>query len=779
MPAKTVSARRKAGASEESKSGVGSRRRESKLVRRLREKAPESLAILRALSSLISNRTMAASVRLVGNPRIWWKKVSPGVPLDDSFAGFKPLFQRKWMKKVHPEDRARIEGIKPVPVVPEPFEFRFKSVTGAYRTMAVHSTPIFGPAGKLVGILSLYRDTSKERKYEEDAERERVYREQIEVALRQENRRRLGAERVARKQSQALSSSLDLLLKNPEHPQFTRGILRAITRECDSIWATLWSFEDGHSVRRAVYHADLTVEKAVEGFAQKYPTDMERLGQLYREMLEEHRCPLALPNDDPRVPKRIGGFYETIEVRGVMLTPLIKGNILVGGITYLHKQTAHRIDPGKVAFLEAMGKQMMLASSMQSLSETAREAERARENERQALEREGELMRISKLLRLSLSEGADDFQRSDLLLKGVIQNVAELCAAETVSLWRWNDDLEYYVPSWEWKGSRAAAFPIEAGEMLGQLAAASHAGLINAWAKAGDGRIDRISIPRVRKFLDEVCPRGTKLQSSHILGVPLVFNEEVRGFILVSTSADRPSDPQRLALRALALQATLILRLHELASAQRSAALVGERSRIARDMHDLLAQSFSGITLQVEAMKAECPMMPMPIRARLDKIRVQADRSVEEVRRSIQMLRPSLLGDHTLADALVSLGRETESIHEIAVKVAVKGELPEFDPRTKTHLFSVAFEAVQNAIQHAAAKTISISLKRISQRIRLEIEDDGGGFDLDQCDEAGSPRAHYGLLHMKERAREIGGLFNLTSAKGAGTRVEISVRDPS
>ncbi|MDD5199854.1 MAG: sensor histidine kinase [Terrimicrobiaceae bacterium] len=607
-------------------------------------------------------------------------------------------------------------------------------------------------------------------------EKELRYQREVERALRRESRMRAAAERVVRKQSQALSNTLNLLLREPEHADFVRAILRAITRECEGLWATFWEIDRAKEpASRAIsFYCDLEIEGAVEGFTAGHPREVARLARLYLALLKDHRCTIVLAADDPRVPRAIRSFYEVLQVRSMLLTPLLVSNELLGWICHLSKEAANRIHPDKVAFLEATGKQTILATHLKSLGEAARVSERARERERAAIEKEAELNRIGRLLRVPLIEASGELEGIDALLKGVLQNMVGLLEGESASLWKRDGDPDAHAPILLWRDGRPFLLPPDESRELGLLARTNHHALLKLWSGADDILIEKSSSPRMRRFLGEASPHREALSGSHIVTIPLSFNDEAPGFVLISTSRiPRRADERCLAVKALALQAALALRLHRLSKAQRRAALAGERNRIARDMHDLLAQAFSGIALQIEAMRAECPDLPAAVTERLEKIRDHAGRSVDAVRRSIQMLRPALLDNHTLADALVSLGREMEMACGIPIKVSTGRGVPPLDSKLEIHLFSIASEAMRNATRHACSRRITVSLRNIRGRLSMVVQDDGLGFEGSTI--RGGKPAHFGLANMRERARDIGGSLTVRSRPGSGTRVEVAV----
>ena len=609
----------------------------------------------------------------------------------------------------------------------------------------------------------------------EERRRELAYLRQVEVALTRESKRRAMAERAVRKQSQALSNTLGLLLRKPEFPDFFVAILRAITRECGALWASYWeASEDGTFSRVISSHRDREVEGAVGRFVVANLKDMERLGRLYHELLETHRCSIILEAEDRRVPRTIRRFYGELGVRTVVFAPLLAGNRLIGFINYLSPDASKPVDPDKVAFLEGTTKQAALAVHLRTLSDEAREADRARESERAARRREEEISRISKLLLPSAVDTLEGEEGEiEALLGGILKNMVRVVGGAAASLWKWDESRQSASPIWGWDRGAARRLTPDAAEHLEGLSQRRHAKLVKSWVVADDLMDEPVRSKPVRWFLEQILPSGV-VAGNRLLVAPLKVGNESQGFVLIVVAGEKwKMDERRLTLKALALQAGLVFRLDELSMAERSVALAAERSRIARDLHDLIAQSFGGIALQIEAIRAQFPDLPAPASERLQRIREQAVRGVDEVRRSIQMLRPALLDDRTLADALRSLASETEALHGIPVRMTIGPKFPALGSKVEFHLFAIASEAVQNAARYSGASFIALSLRKSSDRVLLLIRDNGCGFDERRKTQA--PGAGFGLRSMEDRARAMGGTVSIHSKPGAGTRVQASI----
>jgi signal transduction histidine kinase len=258
----------------------------------------------------------------------------------------------------------------------------------------------------------------------------------------------------------------------------------------------------------------------------------------------------------------------------------------------------------------------------------------------------------------------------------------------------------------------------------------------------------------------------------------------------LSTPNNRPEafTPDEIDLaQALANQIALAVRLNRLAvqasdaaitaerervahsrSAEREAAVLGERNRLAREIHDTLAQAFVGVITLLEAAKDPAARRPEKAHAcLLDALQVARD-GLDEARRSVRALRPLPLDGGDLTQALNRLaGRPDDG--GPAVAVHVHGRTRPLAAKIEEELFRVAKEALTNSLRHAKASLVSIDLTFDAPLIRLEVRDDGGGFDTQLPD---APTT-FGITGMRERVDRIGGTLTVESTLGGGTVVTV------
>jgi signal transduction histidine kinase/ligand-binding sensor domain-containing protein len=201
-----------------------------------------------------------------------------------------------------------------------------------------------------------------------------------------------------------------------------------------------------------------------------------------------------------------------------------------------------------------------------------------------------------------------------------------------------------------------------------------------------------------------------------------------------------------------------------------------ERARLAREIHDTLAQGFVGISSQLDAVAMCLPDETSPVRKYLDMARRMARHSLTEARRSVMDLRAAALEGQDLAAALESGTRMWTAGSGVELDVAVTGGPAELPQEMEQHLLRIAQEAVTNVLKHAGASRIAIKLHLEARKIYLRIVDNGRGFD--QQGVFSSLGGHFGLIGMRERAERLGGELRLASHPGEGTEVEVMVPLP-
>jgi signal transduction histidine kinase len=230
-----------------------------------------------------------------------------------------------------------------------------------------------------------------------------------------------------------------------------------------------------------------------------------------------------------------------------------------------------------------------------------------------------------------------------------------------------------------------------------------------------------------------------------------------------------------LSLCALAL-AGFVYQLYRLRVRQVAArydAVLAERNRIAREIHDTLAQGFAALSVQLEILSRLLDDAPQPVRQHLAEARALVRDSLAEARRSIWELRSQSAASNDLAAQLGKLTQPPRDNGQPRVTLDVQGTFRPLPENIELELLRIAQESVRNATRHAHASHIRMTLAFGRKLVTLLVKDDGVGFDL--AKRLGSQQGHYGLDGMRERARQIGARLSVESAPGQGTTVFVEV----
>ena len=210
-----------------------------------------------------------------------------------------------------------------------------------------------------------------------------------------------------------------------------------------------------------------------------------------------------------------------------------------------------------------------------------------------------------------------------------------------------------------------------------------------------------------------------------------------------------------------------LLEANLVAEEQQRGAIVEERTRFAREIHDTLAQGFTGIMMQLNA--AEQRLQPeSEARMHVEKARELARESLDQARRSVSALRMGVLANSTLLEAIGQIGRELMADSKIKFETKLEGApYPLSEPR-EANLLRIAQEALTNAVRHSGADRIQVRLAYQPGAVALEIQDNGRGMsDL--------AREGFGVSGMRDRARQVGGLIDIRTQISGGTRVFVMV----
>ena len=247
------------------------------------------------------------------------------------------------------------------------------------------------------------------------------------------------------------------------------------------------------------------------------------------------------------------------------------------------------------------------------------------------------------------------------------------------------------------------------------------------------------------------------------------FGKLAASFNILAENIQRNSEKMARQARELEARKTEL----QILSTQLMSAEERERKRIASDIHDSIGQSLSAIKFSIEnsLLAISNNSIPLAIESLNNTIPV-AKQSIDEVRRIIMDLRPTILDDLGLIATISWFCREFESIYtNISIYKEINIEEADISPTHKTIIYRILQEALNNAAKHSRTDRIHIHLKKNTDEIELLIEDTGMGFKMDKESYLPIEKIGLGLASMKERAKLSGGNFTIQSTPGAGTRI--------
>ncbi|QKW10357.1 sensor histidine kinase [Streptomyces sp. NA04227] len=207
----------------------------------------------------------------------------------------------------------------------------------------------------------------------------------------------------------------------------------------------------------------------------------------------------------------------------------------------------------------------------------------------------------------------------------------------------------------------------------------------------------------------------------------------------------------------------------DLAQAQHTAGVLAERERLAREIHDTLAQGLTSIQLLLRAAERALPGAPESAARHVDQARQAAVDNLAEARRFVAALTPPALEGATLSGALERLCATTSARHRLAARFQLTGDPVPLSTAHEVALLRIAQSALANTVRHAEATTAEVTLGYLGDHVTLDVVDDGSGFAPDQLPAPDPESGGFGLAAMRARTHALGGTLTVRSAPGSGT----------
>ena len=381
------------------------------------------------------------------------------------------------------------------------------------------------------------------------------------------------------------------------------------------------------------------------------------------------------------------------------------------------------------------------------------------ESDTEKLERRNRELSILNAIAQALNREVDLTQA----LHGTLAQVADLLQLQTGWIWLLRDDTEdSYLAAAQ---SLPPALTNNPRLMEGSCYCLDtyRAGDLN-----GAANVNVVTCSRLQGLVD-----GTDGLRYHA-SIPLYAHGRKLGVLNVASADWRELAPDDLRLLytvgdlvSIAIErARLFARSAQLGAAE-------ERNRLAREIHDTLAQGLTAIALQLETADVllESSASSERVQQALQQALALTRANLEEARRSVLDLRAAPLEGRTLAEALAALAAQQERAQpHLHVRFETIGENRPLPVHIEAGIYRIAQEALTNAARHAEARHAALHLTTLPDRVQLVIEDDGHGFDPTQI-----PKGRYGLIGLNERVKLLGGRLQLQSSPGAGTRIEVTI----
>ncbi len=271
----------------------------------------------------------------------------------------------------------------------------------------------------------------------------------------------------------------------------------------------------------------------------------------------------------------------------------------------------------------------------------------------------------------------------------------------------------------------------------------------------------------------DITERKEAEKAKHRLEVLSVSNRKLEAEIVRRRRVERSLKKSEQRQRLLLLESSDMRDRQRLLSRQLIFVQEDERKRISRELHDVIAQTLSGISLRLSALKADATNTTPEHAHKIARTQHMVEESMRIVHKFARELRPAVLDDHGLIPALRTFVKGFNEETGIHVAVSAFAAVERIDGDKRTMFFRVIQEALANVARHAFSNRVEIRIQKVDGTACLSIKDNGRGF------EDGKPRTkrqkRLGLLGMRERAEMVGGDFAIKSAKGRGTTISVTV----
>jgi PAS domain S-box-containing protein len=459
--------------------------------------------------------------------------------------------------------------------------------------------------------------------------------------------------------------------------------------------------------------------------------------------------------------------FLAIGVQSVFWIPLLFGEQLIGMLS-VRFAVNHRMGDEGLEFAQALAQQVTLALELERLAEQTKQSALAVEKEIAARESAAQLAKANEALLQSLDALAAVPELDEFLGQVMVATTRQLSAASSALFLRQGEDcflkLDLVFQDGRVLTPRQSKYPEELQTIpLDERAL----GLLKTPAAIVHLVSDRTSSRVVnRSYLLGI---GVKT----LLIIPLVISRHLIGSLNFRFTEDREFRPEEIEIaRALAIQASLAIQLTRLAKAARQSAVLTERNQLVGEIHDSLAQFFTGISMQLGAAREVAKAESGSVLRYVERATDMAQFGLAEARRSAFSLQPTIIEESGLIEALQRMVERSNIPGRLRCNFHSTGVPEESLPSSvQQELLRIAQEAMSNALRHAKPTVVSVHLRCNPPNLLLEVIDNGSGIDDSQA----ASREGFGFSSMRARARNIGAQLEVRTAGGRGTTIAVRV----
>ena len=357
---------------------------------------------------------------------------------------------------------------------------------------------------------------------------------------------------------------------------------------------------------------------------------------------------------------------------------------------------------------------------------------------------------------------------SDRLAQHIAGTITEQLGAHSSSVWRRNEERGAILFEFAFEGGR---FVTKSDALIAGLSLVLPMEESYPWAGPfREGKHCHILDIRTSPRL----PLGDRLIAIGVvtvLMVPMLVAGQIEGVFAARFTRQRPMLPEEIGFaQTLANQAVLAMQLTRLSAEARESAVIAERNRLARDIHDTLAQGFTGVIVQLQAAEdARQRGLAAAADEHVRRARDMARESLGEARRSVHALRPQTLEENDLCEALDAMIAKMTAGTVLQSEFSFQGNPRPLPATWEENLLHIGQEALTNVLRHAGAHNFKAQITFERHQARLDFRDDGRGFDVDRHNDG------FGLRGMRERVERMGGELVIRSEPGRGAAIHVTV----